>query len=123
MSNITFNGIPILTYGLIGVTTVLLTYSVFSDDSKPQESLSKESGIAGLLTFPTQSGEETPKKEEETPKKEEETPTKEETPIKPEETPINTPDKEGASVGMIGGKRKRTKRHRNKNKKTKHSRK
>ena len=117
MSNITFNGIPILTYGLIGATTALLTYSVFSDDSKAQESLPKESGIAGLLAFPTQSGKETPKKEEDESKKEEETP------IKPEETSVNTPDKEGALAGMIGGKRKRTKRRRNKNKKTKHIRK
>ena len=35
MEYATFNGIPLISYGLIGVTTMLLAYSVFSDDSKP----------------------------------------------------------------------------------------
>lgn len=36
MDYTTFNGIPLISYGLIGVTTMLLTYSVFSDDAKPE---------------------------------------------------------------------------------------
>ena len=104
----TVNGIPLYTYGLIGATTLLLTYSVFRDDSAPKES---ESSSSGYFTSPTQ----TPAKEEEAPAKEEEVPEvkTEESPPPPVETPAPT----------VGGKRKRTKRRRNKNKKTKRSRK
>jgi hypothetical protein len=105
----TVNGIPIYTYGLIGATTLLLTYSVFRDDSAPKES---ESSSSGYFTSPTES----PAKEEEA-----ESPKNEESPpeVKAEESPppIETP------APTVGGKRKRTKRRRNKNKKTKRSRK
>jgi len=99
----TVNGIPIYTYGLIGATTLLLTYSVFRDDSTPKES---ESSLSGYFTSPTES----PAKEEEAPKNEESPPE-----IKAEESPVETP------APTVGGKRKRTKRRRNKNKKTKRS--
>jgi hypothetical protein len=36
MDRITWNGIPVLTYGLIGATSMLLAYSVFRDDSSPE---------------------------------------------------------------------------------------
>lgn len=32
----TFNGVPIITYGLIGATTMFLAYSVFRDESSPK---------------------------------------------------------------------------------------
>jgi len=32
----TFNGVPVITYGLIGATTMFLAYSVFRDESSPK---------------------------------------------------------------------------------------
>ena len=36
MEYATFNGVPIITYGLIGATTMFLAYSVFRDETSPK---------------------------------------------------------------------------------------
>lgn len=36
MEFVTFNGVPVITYGLIGATTMFLAYSVFRDESSPK---------------------------------------------------------------------------------------
>ena len=40
MEYATLNGVPIITYGLIGATTALLAYSVFRDESKSTDASS-----------------------------------------------------------------------------------
>jgi hypothetical protein len=136
MDYATFNGIPLTTYGLIGVTTMLLTYSVFRDDSNEkepeklptQESESTKTGFftspLGLLTAkPTETADSDVKSIMEsttegvksiTESVKEEVGSLTDSLQKKDESP---------PVKAVGGKRKRTKRRRDKNKKTKNNRK
>ena len=113
MENITFNGIPIITYGLIGTTTVFLAYSVFRDDSSSSSKPISESTIAlpavsGL--FASSSDDKESKYESDKEKGEESEPEPEPTPTVKDESP--PPE-------IKGGKRKHT---RNKHKKQKNKR-
>jgi hypothetical protein len=118
MDYATFNGIPLTTYGLIGATTMLLAYSVFRDDSNEntsneptnQESESSKGSFFNFPSEPSTLASEVKSSEE---------------PVKDEIKSItDTPKKDESSPTTIsGGKRKRTKRRRHKNKRTKHNRK
>jgi len=137
MDYATFNGIPLTTYGLIGVTTMLLTYSVFRDDSDEKEpeklpTKESESTKTGFFTSPlgllTAKPAETETKsimestteglKSMTESVKEEVGSLTDSLQKNDESPPPPPP-----VKAVGGKRKRTKRRRDKNKKTKNNRK
>lgn len=134
MDYATFNGIPLTTYGLIGVTTMLLTYSVFRDDSNEKESekiptQESESTKSGFFTSPlgllaAKPAEPEAKSIMELAKEEAKSLTesvKEELVSSPTDL---TQKKDESPPGIaVGGKRKRTKRRRHKNKKTRNNRK
>ena len=131
MDYTTFNGIPLTTYGLIGVTTMLLTYSVFRDDSNGKESeklpiQESESTKSGFFTSPlglvtAKPAEPEAKSIMELAKEEVKSLTEPESISSPTDS---TQKKDEPPPGIaVGGKRKRTKRRRHKNKKTKNNRK
>ena len=53
MEHATLNGVPIITYGLIGVTTALLAYSVFRDEPSPKSTDSSSGFKMPALSLPT----------------------------------------------------------------------
>jgi hypothetical protein len=124
----TFNGIPLTTYGLIGVTTMLLTYSVFRDDSNEKEPTQEnESTKTGFFTSPlglvtAKPAEPEAKSIMESAKEEVKSLTesvKEELVSSPTDS---TQKKDESPQGIaVGGRRKRTKRRRHKNKKTRNN--
>lgn len=127
MDYTTFNGIPLTTYGLIGVTTMLLTYSVFRDDSSEKEPTQEsESAKTGFFTSPlglvtAKPAEPEAKSIMELAKEEVKSLTEPESISSPTDS---TQKKDESPPGIaVGGKRKRTKRRRHKNKKTKNNRK
>lgn len=105
MEYATFNGIPFVSYGLIGATTLFLAYSVFSDDNKHESSKTISQQFQSIL--PTMREPE-PEPEEEY-KEEEQS-------IIPEAISEYLPKSEPESIK--GGKRKKKTRQKNNKKKT-----
>jgi hypothetical protein len=139
MEYATLNGVPIITYGLIGATTMFLAYSVFRDETSPKPadtdsifniptvsmpSVSLPTVALPAVALPTAAMFAT-KSESESEKESVKEPVADDVPVKEPDL-----DLENSQPALTqGGKSKHTRnkrKHRNKNKKgkrTKHNRK
>lgn len=119
MEYVTFNGIPLISYGLIGATTAFLTYSVFSDDAKteplPPKTLTQQ--IQSIMPTTEQSSE--PEDLPEEPKSEQSFIPAAISDYLPSTSEESSNTAENLPEPTKGGKRKRTKRNKAKKRKTK----
>lgn len=128
----TFNGVPVITYGLIGATTMFLAYSVFRDESSPEPedtssifnvpSVSLPTVSLPTVALPTAAMFATTSGPEPSKEKEPEVVAEQE----PESVSENTPPPpvtQGGKSKHTRNKRNKNKGKNKKNKKTKHNRK
>jgi len=115
MEYVTFNGIPLISYGLIGATTAFLTYSVFSDDAKIKSPLPKNMTQQIQSIMPTAVLSSNP----EEPKSEQSFIPAAISDYLPSTSEESSNTAENLPEPTKGGKRKRTKRNKAKKRKTK----
>ena len=121
------NGVPLLTYGLIGITTIVLAtvtlYESNNDETEidivPQTMVSQLPSIQSFNPFVSKEADTTESlgQEEEEEEKPEEQEQGEEP--EPEETPEENVNEETEKKGLFGGKKRKTKTIKRKNKKSK----
>jgi hypothetical protein len=130
IQSLSLNNVPLITYLLIGVTTVILASHTIidygnkekegDDSSSMMDKLPSTEGIKETLSnfnpFKSSSEEEPPKEEEDEPKEEEDEPKEEEEEPKEEE---EEPKEEEEPTGIVGGRRKHKKKHTHKKVQTK----